>query len=363
MTPCVLVLVLTLIAADDVPARNPAKSDKSPRASTKDSKEKPKHSPYAPSLPYLTKEEEDRLDEIVERFMQYDIGRLQGKEGAQALKAFKNLGPEAIPSLVRGLNRAAMIEHSCPVVVIAQKLGRLLAASDDQELLEYVRDNIGSGVGRTRHAGVLQDLRFAVTLRKNAVASRAATVRERGSQPLPYGRGPAQKTPGAMSVSELADAASIERGPRLRSILIELEKRRGEEVGPALANAAGSYEKDIQKLGRELLDRHLARQSEAVVKEKLGHELVEIRKSATRVIAAKMPRLGGELIELLGDDKEEVRVAAHEALVKLSRGQDFGPAAGADREAISQAQAKWRSWWESKTTLSKSISDASQKRR
>lgn len=318
MTTTLLALTLILFAADPPTA-----------------KEKPKHSPYAPSLPYLTKEEEDKIDEIIDRFMLYDIGRLKGVEGAKALKAFKALGPEAIPSLVRGLNRAATIEHSCPVVVIAQKLGRLLAASDDQELMEFVKDNIGSGVGRTRHAGVLQDLRVAVSMHKNALARRPASTSSAASKP-----------PRGMSVTELADAASIERGPRLRFILIELEKRRGEEVVPALANAAGSYDKNIQKLGRDVLDRHLARQTEEVVKEKLGDELIEVRLAATRVIASRMPRLAGKLIDLLGDDKEEVRAAAHAALVKLSRGQDYGPAADAEKEKITAAQEKWRSWWE-----------------
>lgn len=334
MNTAVLVFALAVIGADDVPKRNGGAKDKPPSAGTKESKEKPKHSPYAPSLPYLTKEEEDKLDEIVDRFIQYDIGRLQGRDGAKALKEFKDLGAEAIPSLVRGLNRAAAIEHSCPVVVIAQKLGRLLAASDDQELMEFVKDNIGSGVGPTGHAGVLKDLRFAVTLHKNALSRRASSPS-------------ASKMPRAMSVTELADAASIERGPRLRAILIELEKRRGPEVGSALANAAASYDKDIQKLGRDLLDRHLSRQTETVVKEDLNHELIEMRKSAVRVVAGKMPRLGGELIDLLGDDREEVRTAAHEALVKLNRGQDLGPAAGADKEKVAEAQAKWRSWWNS----------------
>lgn len=331
MTTAALVLTLALFSAEDVPAKNAGSKEKTRSAPTKDTKEKPKRSPYAPSLPYLTKEEEDKLDKIVDRFMEYDIGRLQGREGAKALKEFKDLGPEAIPALVRGLNRAAKIEHSCPCVVIAQKLGKLLAASEDQELMEFVKDEIGSGVGRTIHGGVLKDLRFAVSLRKNALARQGS-----------LSAGP--KATGGMTVAELADAASIERGPRLRSILIELSKRRGEEVGPALANAAASYDKEIQKLGRDLLDRHLSRQSESAVKENLGHELVEMRKSAMRVIAVKMPRLGGELIDRLSDDKEEVRTAAHEALVKLSRGQDFGPAAGADKEQIAEAQAKWRSW-------------------
>ena len=62
-------------------------------------------------------------------------------------------GRLAIPALIRGLNRAAKIEHSCPVVFIAKKLDRLLMASDDRELLEFARDEIGTDVGRTRDAG------------------------------------------------------------------------------------------------------------------------------------------------------------------------------------------------------------------
>ena len=320
MSPALLVLTLALLGAADTPS----------------AKEKPKHSPYGSSLPYLTKEEEDKLDEIIDRFMLYDIGRLQGDAAKKALKDFKDLGPEAIPALVRGVNRAAKIEHSCPVVVIAQKLGKLLVASDDQELLEYARDNIGAGVGRTRHAGVLQDLRMGITMRKNAVARRPP---------------PGPKSPRLMTVVELADAGSIERGPRLKSILLELEKRRGKEVLSGLANAAGSYDKEIRKLGRDLLERHLARQGEAVVKEKLRDELVEVRLAAVRVVVARMPRLTSELIDVLADEQAEVRTAAHDALVKLSRGEDFGPAADASSEQIVAAQEKWRTWWERKNAV------------
>ncbi len=279
MTTTLLVLTLALFGAADKP----------------DTKEKPKHSPYAASLPYLTREEEDKLDEIIDRFMLYDIGRLQGAEAAKALKDFKDLGPESIPALIRGLNRAAQIEHSCPVVVIAQKLGRLLAASDDAELMEFAADNIGAGVGRTRHAGVLQDLRFAVSQRKNALAHRPKA-------------GP--KSPRAMTVGELADAASSERGPRLKSLLIELANRRGKEVLPGLANAAGSYEKDTQKLGRDLLYAHLARQTPEVIKEKLTDELAEVRRAAVRVVVTKLPRLAGALIDVLADVQAEVRASA-----------------------------------------------------
>ena len=55
------------------------------------SSSRPKSSPYAPSLPYLTKEEEGKLDKIIDRFMLYDIGRLQGEAARKALKDFKEV--------------------------------------------------------------------------------------------------------------------------------------------------------------------------------------------------------------------------------------------------------------------------------
>jgi hypothetical protein len=315
MTTTLLVLALAVCGAADTP----------------ETKEKPKHSPYAPSLPYLTKEEEDKLDEIIDRFMLYDIGRLQGEAARKALEDFKALGPESIPALLRGLNRAATMEASCPVVTIAQKLGSMLAKSDDEELLEFARDNIGAGVGRTRHAGVLQDLRVGVTLRKNMLARRPKTT------------GP--KAPRVMSLTELADAASTERGPRLKVLLAELERRNGKEVLPGLANAAASYDKEIKQLGRSLLVRHLSRQSEAVIREKLQDDIVEVRKAAMQVVVNKLPRLVPELIDLLSDEKAEVRTAAHDALVRLNRNQDLGPAADDDKDKVAAAQEKWRNWW------------------
>ncbi len=322
MNAILLTLALTVPAAADDPI------DKSiPR----------RPSPLAPSLPELTREEEEKLDQIIDRFMLYDIGRLQGEDAARALRDFKKLGPESIPALIRGLNRAATIEHSCPVVVIAEKLGRLLLASDDMELLQFARDEIGAGVGRTRHATVLADLRLKVTMRKNLVSRR----------PPPTER-PATvaKAPTFMSNSELAQAAGSEHGPRLRQVLTELEKRKGPEVLAGLASATASSDRDAQEMARDLLDSHLQRQPEAVVKQKLKDAHPEVRQAAARVAAAKMPNLGGDVIDLLTDDVTAVRAAAHQALVLLSRGEDFGPEGSADKAACAEAQKKWRGWWD-----------------
>jgi hypothetical protein len=316
MTTTLLTLALAALAAD------PASGGK------KETPRKP--SIIAPSLPELTREEEDRIDDIIDRYILADVGRLGAADARKAAREFNKLGAEAIPALIRGLNRAAKLNHSCPVLTLGKKLQRLLLASNDEKLLEFARDEIGAGVGRTRYSGYLQDLRVKVTLRKNALARRGP--------PAPTG-------PRAMSTPGLVKAASTERGPRLSAVLKELEGRKGKEVVEGLAVAAGSYDRDTQKLGRELLDKRLARQPASSVKARLKDDQEEVRRAAVRVIADKHPALAGELIDLLDDDSPDVRAEARRALVRLSRGEDFGPPADATRAQRQQAQRKWRDWW------------------
>ena len=71
-----------------------------------------------------------------------------------------------------------------------------------------------------------------------------------------------------------------------------------------------------------------------------------MRAATARVIASKAPKLGGELIDLLGDENAGVREAAHAALVKLSKGTDHGPAKNATTEERDEAVKKWRAWWD-----------------
>jgi hypothetical protein len=297
-----------------------------------DAKAPRERSPYAPSLPRLTDAEEQKLDDIIDRFVRQDIGVLKGEEARQAIKDFSALKPEAIPALIRGLNRTAKIEHSCPCVMIAKKLERLLLASDDRELLEFARDEIGTDVGKSRHQPVLQDLRVRVTLRMNALARRAPA-------------GP--KTPKVLTLPELAEAASTERGPRLKAVLLELEKRDGPEVLAGLSLAAGNYDSEVAGLGRDGLDRYMTRRGESFVRTNITDDRAEVRKSAVRVVANRIPTLGRDLVPLLADEKSEVRQAAHAALVKLAKGEDFGPSSPDGDESVRrEAQRRWRDWFD-----------------
>ena len=86
------------------------------------------------------------FDRIVDRFIEYDIGNLTGQPGQLAYRRFQTLGPESIPALVRGLNRAAGIRASCPIGVISRKLQIVASQTDDQALIDYAIENIGRDV-------------------------------------------------------------------------------------------------------------------------------------------------------------------------------------------------------------------------
>src|SRR6266536_475494 len=194
MTGTLFALTAAVLLAGD------SSTDKSPRSPH----------PSAPSLPKLTDDEEKTLDTIIDRFMDYDVGKLRGKEGLKARQDFERLGPEAIPALLRGIHRAAGVNDSCPVVVISYKLGRLLGSTQDTKLLQFARDEL-AGVGPTRHAAVVQDLRVGIMLRRNALL-RAGVAELKPANPLMR----------QMSTADLVEAATKERGQRLKQVLLEL---------------------------------------------------------------------------------------------------------------------------------------------
>ena len=317
MTPTLLTVVLAAFLSGEPAA---ALDDPPPR----------KPNPLAPSLPLLTADEEDQLDKVIDRFMLFDTGQLKGDEGKEALRAFEKLGPEAIPALIRGINRAAVMENSCPTLVMAKKLSRMLAASDDQDLLDFAHDNIAAGVERSRHMNVLQDLRVMCMLRRNALAR----LEERTGV----------KPPRKMTTAELADAASRDRGSRLQQELMELGQRKGPEVLTGLIAAAGNSDKEGRQTALDLMVSHIAGQGIEFVQKELKDDQADARRAAARS-AAKFPSLIGDLIPLLADPEADVAAAAHQSLVKATGGQDFGPASMRKGD-IEAAQQKWQAWWD-----------------
>jgi len=298
--------------------------------------EKPRErNPLAPSLPLLTEKEEEKIDETIDRFIEYDTGQLRGEEGRKALKEFRELGPETIPGLIRGLNRAAKIEHSCPAVTIAKKLAVMLKASNDPDLLEFARENIGAGITQSRHMGVIRDLKMVCLIRKRAVGNNPVIARTPPRQ---------NEKPITLGVDEPPqETRKLET--KSKKVLRELAERDDDEAVAELAQAASSKDREMGTLGRESLARFLSRQDADKVKEYFKNDRAVVRATAARVAGTRRLALESELIDLLSDDISEVRSAAHQALVTLNPKTDFGPSPDADEGERTAAIKKWRDWW------------------
>jgi hypothetical protein len=291
--------------------------------------------PLAPSLPLLTEKEEQKVDDIIDRFIDYDTGQLPGEDGKKALKEFRELGPETIPGLIRGLNRAAKIESSCPAVTIAKKLAVMLRASNDPDLLEFARENVGAGITQSRHMGVIRDLKMLCIVRKRQVGNNpviARTPPRQSERPITIGvEDPPEET------RKLETKSKKE--------LQELADHDDDKAVAKLAQAASSDDRETRSLGRESLTRFLSRQDAAKVQEYFKNDRAVVRATAAKVAGTRRLSLGSELIELLSDDNSDVRAVAHQALVTLNGKTDFGPSADADEAERAAAVKKWREWW------------------
>lgn len=285
----------------------------------------------------MTDEEEEKLDGIVQRFILSDIGRLKGREAEKAVAEFKSLGPEAVFALVRGLNRAANIESSCPALIIYKKLSAQIRATHDVELLQFLRENVGAGVTSGKHKDVIVRLRAECIVRTRAVNDQIAMLRTNSPTTARFLQ--------ARSLDELLQLAQVTRGEPLKPVLRELGQRDGDKTLDALAKVASLRDKEKQRLAGETLESYLSKQSDDFLKAKLKDERPRVRAAAAKVIGGKQLRLGRELIELLLDEATEVRSAAHQALVKLSGGKDLGPEKDDSVGLRDEAARKWRAWW------------------
>jgi hypothetical protein len=277
-------------------------------------------------------DEEKQRDAVIDRFILADTGRLAGAEAKKAVEAFKKLGVESVPALLRGLNKSAKIDHSCPVLMIAKKLSTILLASDDEKLVEMARDEIGAGLSRSPHAAALADLRVRLAMHQNALSRRP---------PIP------PKGPGAMTTQALMKAVPKVRGEQLLSVLRELGKRDENEALTGLSLAASaSRDPEAAKLAREMLDARVSRDSLSAVKERMEDGGVEVKRSAIRVARDKHVGLTLAVIDRLTDDSPAVRAEARAALKKVSEGkEDFGPEPAAAKAKQLEARKRWKAWW------------------
>jgi hypothetical protein len=304
--------------------------------------DRPRH-PLAPSLPVLTKEENAKLDAVVDKFIQHEIGKLPKAQEKQAKDDLYRLGPEAIFALVDGFNRAAQLESSCATVTIGKKIEIIISGTNDVDLILFVRENVAAGVDDKikRKLPLVNSIRNVQTtclLRKGEILRKGLAVAPPPAQP---------KAISSMSMAELEKAAGKERGDTLTKVLTEIEKRESVQTAAILGKIAAGADPEASKLAKTLLFKHAEKQAPTQLKTLLKHKSTEVRAAAARTIGSKGLRYGDELIGLLQDDEPNVQQAARAALTRLSDGMDFGPAPNASFGDRAAAAQKWRTWWQS----------------
>ena len=219
-------------------------------------------------------DQESSYDEIVDRFIEYDLGRLHGEKAKKARRDFQNLGEYAIPALVRGLNKSAAYHASCPVGVISHKLTQAVQRTSDPELARYAIRHVGDGVTK--------DMPHASTV---------ARVRDR-----------------------LRNAYSLSR----------------DQIAKSMSDAGIPVsEQNIGRVSR-ILEVEDAVNSLRAVETEQDLKIVLLAIEAQQIRRSR--RIGYELARIMNDtDESEVRAMAYQNMLQMSDGADFGTQPSAAR--------------------------------
>ena len=295
---------------------------------------RPPH-PFAPSLPALTDEQENHLDGVIDRFMQFDTGRLPGAAGSRALDDFLKLDAEAMPALLRGLRKAADLEHSCPVLVIAKRIRTLLMRSTDRQVLDFARDEIAA-IDSRRYRGLLTELRVQVSARqagldRNGVPDRAAEKANSG----PLAR---------LTVDELNRRVRQVRDEKVLTTLgRELARREEPAAALGLGLLASSVYPEVRQAGSKALTEWLAGRKGPELRTLLGHEIAPVRQGAAVRLLASRDSQALDALVLLKDAVASVRRGVHAELVRQA-GKDLADP-GDQATSQEEALAQWLDWW------------------
>jgi hypothetical protein len=287
--------------------------------------------PLAPSLPLLSDAEEARYDKIVNQFIKYDLGQLPGAEGLKAKNDFLKLTSESIPALFRGLQISSKLEHSCPVAMISQKLKSFLLKSEDDELLDFARDELTSALEGSRHAPLLQDMRLGVTLRRKVVLANKPAV---------------PKWLLSMTVAEMLKSLQEEENQQKHKLMAQELGRRGDhESLQGLGLFAVSFYPEVKEPSIKLLQEKMRKLKIGEMQEFLKDTNPLLRQKAAEAMGNLKATKGAEdLVPLLSDSNAGVQKAVREALVKIGAGKDFGPIDFSNSESVRKSQLEWKRW-------------------
>jgi len=362
-------------AIPDVPVVEvPEKTDppQPPQVAEKNESPTDKSSQTSYELPSLPARSNN--DETVDRFIQFDVGQLRGQAGNEARLAFNRIGNEAIPALIRGLNKAATIHASCPVIVLQGKLNSLLQKANDPKMYELAIAHIGDEVPTSApyyrriisfRDGLSSRLPVSHPLRKQSdiIAQMRSyneqQLREAMENPSAQIRLLAVRTArmrrrrmGSEFMRLLRDASADIR-KESHMALVQLARDRdfgstvgqtGDELDATLANWRKWWSAEQAKVERGGFLKKMRRYSNEQLRNALLSKDVGERWAAASLVHTKRLPFFEELIQLLRDEDDSVRFEARQALAQSADGVDYGPKDSASEAEVTAVIAKWTKW-------------------
>jgi hypothetical protein len=316
--------------------------------------------------------DDERYNALVEEFIQYDIGNVREPAAVDRIRRqFNSLkADEAVPALVRGLNRSMRMGYSCPITAISGKLMSMMQSSRNPEVGKHILANLEQrDVGRYNH--------HIANVRKNAegqmirILGREQAERqfkrrvEDDAQKMAYvpgmkltdlaprqraASGPASDATAndaSINANRTSDATGKPASPTTTPPAADLGKLTVAQLAERLNDKSGQA-RVLRELSMRASDGNEA--EVAALGDSIVQSLSEGNESARMEAARLLGVLRLEwttlpLITALEDSSPAVRSAATTALTRITR-QLFGPADDATPAQQKQAVARWRNWWE-----------------
>jgi HEAT repeat protein len=249
--------------------------------------------------------------------------------------------PWQIPVLVRGINTAAQLQlgFTEPFASLALKLRWLVDQSKDFKELHYAFNRLGSDVSsKSPLWGPIQQARLEAL--SNPFLLDRLMIEQQNAFGLTLGE--LQFLMAMNSICHFPRTWTFEPIHTPHAVYPQLSNHTN-----LAKNLAEKQRLTLQFLfvvkTRKLIS-DLWELRPPLLVEKLRDPNPLVRWSAVNIIHSKKIRAEIELIGLLRDPSREVREAAHAALIRLSRGTDFGPRPQDPTNKTDIAIRRWQEW-------------------
>jgi HEAT repeat protein len=199
---------------------------------------------------------------------------------------------------------------------VSNRLSSLVQAESDPEVVVFVLTQFANGIA----------------IKQGCFATSVNTVRQTAARQL------------VQVIWTNAQKKAIETQ---KKAIAELDGRDDEfcrTLQRVLQEHVDEAELFVSEEARERLLQAISCESLENLRPRLSARSPVARWLTVQVVKSRRIPLEAELIELLNDPENGVRQAARQALLRLSRGTDFGPLPGWTVARRERAVARWRSW-------------------